>query len=76
MCSGVLAHTHMNHRGRKAKMAAQLRSANLSYQRLANFQVKIGADYQCPACWIEHEARSALRPIGSGTDTEDIFPLL
>ena len=42
-------------------------------QRLLDFQFKLGADYQCPRCWINHEKRSALTPIGGGTNTEDFF---
>ena len=38
-------------------------TARLAPKRLANYSVKLGADYQCPRCWIDNEARSALRPI-------------
>jgi hypothetical protein len=48
-------------------------SARLAHDRLANFQIKIGADYQCPGCWIEHERRSSLTPVGGGTATEEFF---
>ena len=58
---------------RKAEVEALLNSANLARQRLAIFQVKIGADYQCPICWIEREVRAPIRSIGAGTDNEDLF---
>src|SRR5271157_1071839 len=58
---------------RKAQLEAQLHAANLAHKRLAEFQVKIGTDYQCPRCWIDHETRAALTPIGGGTDKEDFF---
>ncbi|HEV8015845.1 MAG TPA: hypothetical protein VGP48_09945 [Stellaceae bacterium] len=58
---------------RKAEIEAKLRSANAALDRLANFQVKIGADYQCPACWIENETKAILRPVGGGTDADDFF---
>ena len=48
-------------------------AARLAHDRLANFQIKIGADYQCPGCWIEHERRSSLSAVGGGTATEEFF---
>jgi hypothetical protein len=54
-----------------AKKKAERDSASLAPQRLANFDVKLGTDYQCPSCWIERETRSSLRPTRNGTDTED-----
>ena len=34
--------------------------------RLLNFKIKIGANYQCPICWIEHGRNIALYPVPSG----------
>jgi hypothetical protein len=45
---------------RAAHLKAERDKANLAPKRLANFQVMIGDDYQCPRCWIEHERESAL----------------
>src|SRR5258708_7033627 len=56
-----------------AQKQAMPDTLGFGHQRLANFQVKIGPDYQCPRCWIMLEKRSALRPIGGGTNTEDFF---
>jgi len=58
---------------RKVAIEAELHTANLARKRIANFKVQIGADYQCPRCWIEHETRSALIPISGGTRDEDFF---
>lgn len=58
---------------RLREIEMQLHSANLASDRLANFEAKIGLDYQCPHCWIEHETRSALTPVGRATRTEDFF---
>ena len=48
---------------RLAEAKAKCDSARLAPQRLANYQVKLGADYQCPRCWIDSETLSLLRPV-------------
>jgi hypothetical protein len=58
---------------RKAEIEAQLKTASLLPERVFNFKPRIGADFQCPRCWIEHEKRSALTPMGGGTSSEDFF---
>jgi hypothetical protein len=35
---------------------------NFAEDRLVNFKVKIGTDYQCPICWIDDKGRFPLRP--------------
>jgi hypothetical protein len=55
-----------------ADLKAKLDFANLSLDRLANFKVKIGTNYQCPTCWIDREARVAFHPVSSQT-RDDIF---
>lgn len=50
----------------------ELRSMDLARDRLATFQVQIGGQYQCPNCWVRHEAQSALTPIPSETK-DDYF---
>lgn len=35
--------------------------------RLLGYRPKINRDFQCPACWIEHERRSNLDPIPTNT---------
>ncbi len=57
----------------KAALQTQLDVARLSEQRLMNFEPQIGGDFQCPRCWIEHEKRSVLSPIGGGTAHEDFW---
>lgn len=37
------------------EIKAKLNALNLAHDRLLNFVLKIGPDYQCPRCWIEHE---------------------
>lgn len=58
---------------RLREIEAQLHAANLAYDRLASFQPEIGRDFQCPRCWIEHETRAVLAPIGGGTRHADFF---
>jgi rubredoxin len=58
---------------RKASIAAALKAASLSEDRLMRFEPQIGRDFQCPRCWIEHEKRSVLSAIGGGTNREDFW---
>lgn len=57
---------------RRAQIEAELEAANSAHDRLANFAVEIGGDYQCPRCWIERETRSALQALSAGAG-EDRF---
>ena len=52
-----------------AALIARRDSARLSHQRLLNYTPALGSDYQCPRCWVHHEARSVLTPV-PGTDNE------
>jgi hypothetical protein len=47
---------------RLSTLKAKLDFENFSEDRLLNFKVKIGTDYQCPICWIDNERRASLRP--------------
>jgi hypothetical protein len=47
---------------RLAALKAKLDFENLAEDRLANYQVILGPDYQCPSCWIESERKAMLRP--------------
>jgi hypothetical protein len=58
---------------RKAKLLAERDLARGARERLANFEVKIGTDYQCPDCWISRGIRSALYAIGSNERRLDAF---
>lgn len=58
---------------KKAQLQAELEATHLALDRLANFKVKIGGDFQCPACGIERGIQSALRPMGGGTGRVDFF---
>lgn len=49
------------------QLKAKSDTACTAPKRLTNFSVKIGGDYQCPACWIERNSRSALMPKQSTT---------
>jgi hypothetical protein len=57
---------------RKAQIHAERNAISRAPDRLANFSVKVGANYQCPHCWIEHERQSVLSPIPSKTSA-DLF---
>jgi hypothetical protein len=54
-----------------AKKKAELAATIVANERLSDFPVQIGSDYQCPACWIERETRSSLTPLGGGTRSND-----
>jgi len=56
-----------------AHKKAALDMANLTHKRLANYQVLIGTEYQCPYCWIDSGTQSSLRPTRRGADNEDVF---
>jgi hypothetical protein len=58
---------------RKAAIETELKAAGFSEDRLMRFEPQIGRDYQCPRCWIDHEKRSVLSPIGGGTSREDFW---
>ena len=58
---------------KKRAIQEQLEAARLSTDRTLDFQPQIGADFQCPRCWIEHEKRCTLTRMGGGTRTEDFF---
>jgi hypothetical protein len=57
---------------RKAELERQLRATRGSPNRLANYQPRIGQDFQCPRCWIENEFRVRLSTV-PGTDEIDIM---
>lgn len=57
---------------RLAEKQAQLDLASLAPKRLANYVVRVGADYQCPRCWIYEEKRSRMLP-RPGPPRQDIF---
>jgi hypothetical protein len=56
-----------------ARKKAELDTTDRVHDRLADFAIQVGSDYQCPACWIERETRSSLTPLGGGTRSEESF---
>jgi hypothetical protein len=40
--------------------------------RLINYLPRVGPDFQCPRCWIQHEKRSALLTVRTDID-DDVF---
>src|SRR5262249_3627037 len=58
---------------RKTELLTQRDTARRAQNRLSNFQIAFGSDYQCPRCWIQHEARSTLMPTPSTYPRVDIF---
>ncbi len=56
----------------KAAKEAELNTAKLAFKRSLSFQVRVGADLQCPSCWIDRNRRSVMVNI-NGTDVEDVF---
>ena len=57
---------------RKREIETISHAANLSLKRLSSFQPEIDGNFQCPRCWVHHEARTSMLPV-PGTDTEDFF---
>ena len=47
----------------KAKLEAQVKTADLASQRLLKYPMVIDGYFQCPSCWVQHEQRTTLRPI-------------
>lgn len=41
-------------------------------ERLLSYVPRIGPDFQCPRCWIEHERRSVLQAVPTNID-DDVF---
>jgi DNA repair exonuclease SbcCD ATPase subunit len=63
----------LNLEAQTAQKKAALHAASLAHERLANYEPILGRDFQCPICWIEHETRSALRPMYGGTRDLDLW---
>ena len=57
---------------RVAEINAEIKDAKLARTRLLDFRALIGADFQCPHCWVHSEARSTLEAV-PGTDGEEIL---
>ena len=57
---------------RVAEVNAEIKDAKLARTRLLDFRAQIGADFQCPHCWVQSEARSTLEAV-PGTDGEEIL---
>ena len=53
-------------------IAERQKDPDLASVRLSVFRPKIGVSYQCPACWVKNEKRSALDPIQTNT-RDDAF---
>jgi hypothetical protein len=45
---------------RQAEADGNIEGASLAYERLARFEPEIGGTLRCPACWIQHGAKTAL----------------
>lgn len=69
----VLEQEVMELQQRLAEKEAERDAARDAPTRLANFSAGSGGNYFCPHCWIERGVRSALRPIGGGTNDHDLF---
>ena len=58
---------------RKAAVQTEREKIRTAAQRALKFMPKIGAEHQCPRCWILNERRAPLRPVGSPSDDFDIM---
>lgn len=58
---------------RKAEIQAERKNRSLAAQRALDFRPQVGSDFQCPRCWVDHERRARLLPVGGGPQTEDYF---
>jgi hypothetical protein len=52
---------------RKREVEAKCKALRSMPERLFNYRARIDGNFQCPRCWIEHEKRSTLVPVGSNT---------
>ena len=57
---------------RRAEVATQLSAARDARKRLARYEAKLGADYQCPRCWVGRGSRSPLASF-PGKAMEELF---
>ncbi len=57
---------------RKIEIDAKLNAAKFAQEHLLDFRPRIGRDFQCPRCRVQHETRSALVAV-PGTSTDDIL---
>jgi hypothetical protein len=60
-------------KAREVEIETQLNFARSVPDRLFNYQPELESGPQCPSCWIKHENRAPLYPIGGGTSTHDFF---
>ena len=51
---------------------AERREINHAAKRLLSYQPRIGAEYQCPGCWIDRGKQAPLSSV-PGTDRHDIL---
>ena len=47
-----------------SELEAKVKATRLATERALNFDPLVGAEYQCPRCWIIGERRSMLRRVG------------
>src|SRR5580704_17943827 len=57
---------------RKAALLAERVIIREAFQRASDFVGRLGSDYLCPRCWVDHCRRSTLRAIPSNSDA-DVF---
>lgn len=55
---------------RKAEIGTERENIRDAAQRALDFRPVIGADYQCPRCWVDHKKESILQPVASQTGDE------
>ena len=53
---------------RVAEINAEIKDAKHARTRLLDFRAQIGADFQCPHCWVQNEARSTLEAVPGGEE--------
>src|SRR5581483_11602268 len=58
---------------RKAEIGAERKEISVAAQRAVEFRPQVGADFQCPRCWVDYERRARLLPVGGGTKAQDYF---
>lgn len=56
----------------KSEKETERDMARGAFQRLANYPVSIGGNYQCPDCWVNYGKMSPLQPISSA-NRHDFF---
>jgi predicted RNA-binding Zn-ribbon protein involved in translation (DUF1610 family) len=58
---------------RKVEIAAEREKIGVAAKRALDFRAQVGADFQCPRCWVDYERRARLIPAEEDTKAGNSF---